>query len=1546
MRGPPSSAGVRHLLRLSPPLLVLAAGLLLTGLGFAEARRSAQDLFQAVFRRHAASQVGALRRALEDQLSELGGLARFFESAPWVDRQSFRDYSGPMAAGRTPVQAFEWVPRVSREDRWRYEDLAHAEGFTRFEFAERGPGKKLVRARDRAEFFPVFYVEPLAGNLAAVGFDLGSSPPRRAALDTARDSGEPVATEPVRLVQERGEQSGFLVFAPLYGRGPRPATESERRARLTGFAVGVYRAGDLFEGALTNQPVQEFDVLVEDLGAPSGQGELYRHRPEAEREGEAHPLASYEQVVEVAGRALRVRIAPGRTFIASHLRDWYWWLLPFGFLVSALAAALAERILNERQRARRLVAERTGELVAARTSLNFALESASLGWWDCDVSTGEIVVNAGVASILGYGLEDLPPATVKAWRALCHPEEAESWRRRLTHHLSGQSASFVVEYRIRHRSGDWVWVSHSGRVTSRGPDGRPLRMAGTLADITERKRAETQLLEERALFMAGPVVVFKWLPVRGRPVAYVSPNLLESFGHSPEALLLTRYADLVHPDDEAAIAEEVDRLLEEPAVTSRRQQYRIRHGDGSWRTVHDHLTFVRDAEGTATAIYGYLLDVTTQVEAQEVVARAAELRRTLIDNSGVGVFLASPDRTILEASKRACSMLGYSRDELIGQSFSLIHVSREKFEAFGPQYRQLIAFGSTTLEYPLRHKDGTELWCSLSGTPLDPSDLSKDVIWTFQDVSERRRAEEARRAFEELMTHALDATGEGVWEWDFATDVIKHNAQWCKILGIEDGRREHATSEFLAMLHEQDRETVLERLRACQRGEGRYQSEHRVRRCGGKVIWVEDRGRIVEWDADDRPMRLIGSLADVTERKRADAELRQVNVDLEQAMAKANAMADEARRANIAKSEFLANMSHEIRTPLNAVLGMTGLLLHTRLDDEQRHYASTVQSSGEALLTLLNDILDFSKLEAKKVEIETIEFDPRGLLDDLASLMAVRAQEKGIELVCYATPELPARLLGDPGRLRQILTNLVGNALKFTSRGEVVIRASVSTGEIAGIRFSVQDSGIGIPADKQDMIFQSFTQVDASTSREYGGTGLGLAISRQLVEAMGGRMGVLSEVGKGSEFWFTVPLPAAGSEVGWARYPILGGTRVLLVDENRPSREAFALQLSAWGAEVGEASDGPSALAELGRAASQARSYGVAVLDTAIPGTDAEALASAIRQDALTAATRLVMVVSGGRRGDAARAKELGFAASLTKPLRYGSLLDLARLLSGSAPERPATRGTDGAAGAARDDVRILLVEDNFTNQEVALGILKNLGLRAEAVASGADAVMALEWFPYDLVLMDVQMPGMNGYQATRAIRDPQSSVLNHRVPIVAMTANAMRGDREKCLEAGMDDYLSKPIDPRTLARTVAKWLPPRGEQAGRGEPRPPAPDPGETVSRAAEPVAFDRSGFVNRMMGDPDLIRAVVEGFLADVPSRLTALAQSFEGSDVPALTREAHSIKGAAANLGAEALRQAAARVEQAGKGGDLDEARRLLPAVAECFAAVKGLVSELAS
>ncbi|MEJ2656394.1 MAG: response regulator, partial [Desulfobacterales bacterium] len=633
----------------------------------------------------------------------------------------------------------------------------------------------------------------------------------------------------------------------------------------------------------------------------------------------------------------------------------------------------------------------------------------------------------------------------------------------------------------------------------------------------------------------------------------------------------------------------------------------------------------------------------------------------------------------------------------------------------------------------------------------------------------------------------------------------------------------------------------------------------------------------------------------------------------------------QAEAASRIKSDFLANMSHEIRTPMNGIIGMLELLKNTGLTSEQQEFATSMSRSADGLLSIINDILDFSKIEAGKLDLEMIDFDLRTTLEDMSDILALKAQEKGLEYICMIHHDVPSLLRGDPGRLRQIIVNLAGNAIKFTENGEVVIRALLEheDADQAFIRFSVSDTGAGIPQTGLERLFDKFSQVDSSTTRKYGGTGLGLTISKQLVEMMGGDIGVESREGKGSRFWFTAVLKKQPlEEKSMVAGEDIRGKHVLIVDDNETNRLVLKEQLTSWECRYQEVSGGLEALKALRCAVADKDPFEIAVIDMQMPEMDGETLGQKIKQDPDLKHTTLVMMTSLGKRGDARRFKDIGFSAYLTKPIKQSQFYNCLAMISGLKKEISQDRSSTivtrhSIAEYEKHKVRLLLAEDNEINQRVALGILKNFGYRTDVVSNGKDAVKAMEKIRYDMVLMDCQMPEMDGYAATREIRSPQTRVLDPNTPIIAMTAHAMKGDREKCLAAGMDDYISKPVHPEKLLEVIEKWL---------DGPKRPQPDELPVNVQPTNHI-LDMTGFLNRLLGDKKLAGEILDGFMADVPLQVHQLKKAIEKGDAFSIREQAHSLKGASADVGAMALEEIALQIEHAGKAEDLKRAGALI-------------------
>jgi PAS domain S-box-containing protein len=729
------------------------------------------------------------------------------------------------------------------------------------------------------------------------------------------------------------------------------------------------------------------------------------------------------------------------------------------------------------------------------------------------------------------------------------------------------------------------------------------------------------------------------------------------------------------------------------------------------------------------------------------------------------------------------------------------------------------------------------------------------------------------------------------------------NPAWEKTLGFTTA--ELMSRPYVEFVHPDDRHVTTAEAGALATGAGSVSFENRYVCKDGSYRWLSWRSTPVPGEG------LVYAVArDVTEQRRIAEELK---------LAREAAVA-----ASRAKGDFLANMSHEIRTPMNAVIGMAELLLDTSLAPEQREYLLTLKDAAESLLGLINDVLDFSKIEAGRLDLSPAEFDLRETLGDTLRTLGLRAHQKGLELAGRIAPDVPDHLVGDGPRLRQVLVNLVGNAIKFTERGEVVVQVEKQSEEagVVVLGFLVADTGIGIPRDKQDLIFEAFAQADGSTTREYGGTGLGLSISAQLVGLMGGRIAVESEPGRGSRFRFSVRFGTAPPRAHVAsRLPAqLRGLRVLVVDDNATNRRILEEVLTQWRMQPTAVASAQAAMEAMEAAQRVKRPYPLVLLDASMPVMDGFDLAAKIQQSPRLAGASIMMLSSGARPGDRARCFELGISAYLTKPVKQSDLMDtivgVFASRAGGRKERPRKEARPPEGGRR---LRVLVAEDNAVNQQVAVGMLERGGHEATVAANGREVLALLERGTFDVVLMDVQMPELDGLETTAAIRDRERAAGGH-LPIVALTAHAMKGDAERCLAAGMDAYLAKPLHPRELASAIASAVgsPPPGPAAAPGGASGPPPAPVGTL---------DLPRLLERVGGDRSALADIVRIFRADWPKQAARLREAVREGDAQALRAAAHALKGAVSNFAAPGATEAALRLQKMGEAGHLAGAEAAL-------------------
>ncbi len=886
-----------------------------------------------------------------------------------------------------------------------------------------------------------------------------------------------------------------------------------------------------------------------------------------------------------------------------------------------------------------------------------------------------------------------------------------------------------------------------------------------------------------------------------------------------------------------------------------------------------------------------------------------------------GVLVVNESGNIELANEQAERLFHYGRNELVGRPLDhLLPVSVR--ERHGEHIRRYFSDLRTRpmgigLDLLALTKDGREMPVEISLSPYRGGG-SAAAIAAVRDITERKHAEFELRRSREQLERAQRISGTGSFERDLRTGRVEWSDEAYRIFGLDPTQPALTREELLECICPEDREKYEAAMRASEQGRRSEPVEFRIASRDGTTKWIFNESEVV-LAADGTPTRRIGTFKDVTALR--DAAERQKA--LQEALHDAKERAETADRA---KSEFLANMSHEIRTPMNAVLGMTELLLHTPLNEEQRKFAEIVSESGEALLAIINDILDVSKLEAGKLEIEEIDFDLVEAVESAVMLFIGKARNKGVELSVFIATAARCHFRGDDTRLKQVLLNLVGNAIKFTARGGVSVQVSLQAdhedhprGPLRRVRFEVADTGIGISKDACAALFQKFAQADNSVTRRFGGTGLGLAICKQLVELMGGSIGVSSEPQIGSTFWFELPLaqsPALTLDQSrlLAR---LKGMRALLVDDLKMNREVISRQLGSAGLEVTCAEDGFYAIAEMERALNRGRAFDIAFLDEEMAGLSGADLARQFRTAPKFAATKLVMISSTGRQNTRSEPTQ-AFDAVLEKPMRVGELFECLAGLYQITPPREAIPAelidsvkrfqvaNPEKSQSDRRPKQILLAEDNKFNQRFAIALLGKAGYAVDTAENGSEAIEAVRRHDYDVVLMDVQMPELDGVEATRQIRALPAPKSN--VPIIALTANAMVGAKEGYLAAGMDDYVSKPIQSQILLSKI-EALSAAGKEP-RAAPMPAAPSPG----------AIDRDclGKLQSLFPAPD-IHEFLNSYLTSIEERMGNIARHAAAGELGALAREAHTIVGVAGNVGATRVSELAAAIERACSAGD---------------------------
>jgi PAS domain S-box-containing protein len=1009
-----------------------------------------------------------------------------------------------------------------------------------------------------------------------------------------------------------------------------------------------------------------------------------------------------------------------------------------------------------------------------------------------------------------------------------------------------------------------------------------------LLAVSERLRreiAERERVEQRLRIAAESLsdVIYEWDIRSGRIEYFGDIDGLLGYATGTFPRTLETWREIVHPEDLGRVMAAMEAHLKEKEPYH--QEYRVRHRDGSWCHWAAHGSAIRDEEGRPCRWIGTVTDITKRRQAEDALKRLV----AILEGTSDLVATATPDSRILYMNKAGRRMLGVAEEEDIAdRPIASTHPEWAANVVANEGIPAAVRDGLWAGETAMLGTDGSEIPVSQVIISHKGPDGKPEYLSTImRDISDRKRAEEALKR----LVAILEGTSDLVATATPDSRILYMNEAGRRMLGIAEGG--DIGDVPMASTHPEWAAKVVanEGIPAAVR-DGLWTGETVLLGGDGTEIPVSQ-VIISHKGPDGKPEYLSTIMRDISDRKQTELALRQAK--------------EAAEAANLAKSEFVANISHEIRTPMNGIIGMTELALDTELTPEQREYLTMVKVSADALLGLIDDVLDFSKIEARKLELHALPFNVRDVVDAALGAVVVSAQGKGLELAADVSEDVPETIVGDAGRLRQVLVNLAANAVKFTSVGEVVVRVRRACAGDHGVAlgFTVEDTGIGIPPDKQQMIFETFTQADASTTRRFGGSGLGLAICTRLVELMGGRMWVESKPGVGSQFHFTATFtPAEGVPAKLDR-TALAGVRVLVVDDNATNRRILEEVTTRWGMRPYAVDGGRAALAVMREAKIAGEPYPLVLLDANMPDMDGFAVAERIRADPRLAGVTIMMVTSSGQRGDAARCRELGIARYLTKPVRQSELLDaiMGALVGVSLGER--CDAVSPRKRAASERLVVLLAEDNIVNQRLATRLLEKEGHEVSTAANGHEALEAVAKGAFDLVLMDVQMPDMDGFEATRAIRARERSLGGH-LPIIAMTAHVMKGDRERCLDAGMDAYVAKPVQREVLLATIDRVL-------------------GRSTSQASEATDGEicDADALRARVPDEEILGEVIALFLQECPRMLADVREAVERGDGARIRSAAHTFKGAAGNFVAAPVVEAATQLEVMGEAADLNGA-----------------------